>query len=239
MSATQHELERQRATLSLASAFGPLTGVITRGARDHGERVWVNVAALNRTVHIGPCKWQGRDHLALPERGDTCLVHFDEHDDPWVTAWWPLSLDIVAAARRALDHKTNYLYDQVRPIPNSLWVAPPVITDCSGFVTLCYKAARCLDPNGPAYNYNGQAYTGYLFANGTATASPRPGDLAFYGVNPPDTSAPDHVAVYIGNSNIISHGTTGDPTLRAADYRTDDVPGGFAAPYYMTYQLAR
>jgi cell wall-associated NlpC family hydrolase len=57
--------------------------------------------------------------------------------------------------------------------------------DCSEFVTLVYKAAGVVDPNGRGYN--GTGYTGTLVANGTRTSNPQPGDLVFYGTGPPTT----------------------------------------------------
>jgi hypothetical protein len=37
----------------------------------------------------GPCKWQSRDAVSLPSKGDECVVAFDNRNNPWVLAWWP------------------------------------------------------------------------------------------------------------------------------------------------------
>ena len=38
---------------------------------------------------ITEARWQSRDALSLPVRGDECLVVFDNRSNPWVVAWWP------------------------------------------------------------------------------------------------------------------------------------------------------
>ena len=58
-------------------------------------------------------------------------------------------------------HEAEIHYGQLRPIdglatPHKL----PLATDCSGFVTLCYKWAGAPDPNGRGYD--GYGYTGTL-----------------------------------------------------------------------------
>lgn len=37
----------------------------------------------------GPARWQARDSVSLPRKGDSCLVAFDNRREPWVIAWWP------------------------------------------------------------------------------------------------------------------------------------------------------
>jgi cell wall-associated NlpC family hydrolase len=146
---------------------------------------------------------------------------------------------IVKAARKAiaLDKKTDYLhYAEVRPMPGSLfprgsetatgiYTGPVIVTDCSGFATLCYKAAQQADPNG--LNYNGQGYTGTLAANGTRTSDPQPGDLGFFGAGPPW----DHVVIYLGGGKVASHGNPRSPNPREFD-ATD-----FGTPHWYAYQL--
>lgn len=111
---------------------------------------------------------------------------------------------VCLAAQQALNEPSGtYEYDEVRPYPSSLFGPPlPVKTDCSGFATLCYKAAGAPDPNG--LGYSGQGYTGSLLLKGASTNTPNPGDLVFW-------SGPDHVAVYIGNGEIIEFGAPPAP----------------------------
>lgn len=89
----------------------------------------------------------------------------------------------------------------------------PAYEDCSSFATWCYWAAGGPDPNG--LNYNGQGYTGTQIAHGVECPSPRPGDLVFYG---PSHSLINHVAVYVGNGNVVSHGQESGPSLYPMDY---------------------
>jgi hypothetical protein len=114
---------------------------------------------------------------------------------------------VVENARRALQKQKNnpgtYEYDETRPMPESLFSGTlPIKIDCSGFATLCYKAAGLPDPNGLGYRPLGNTTT--LEAHGHATSNPQPGDLAFW-------SGPAHVAVYVGGGKVISMGKAGDP----------------------------
>lgn len=95
---------------------------------------------------------------------------------------------------------------------------PPVFPeyeDCSSFATWCYWAAGAPDPNG--LGYNGFGYTGTQVGQGRVTRDPRPGDLVFYGHG----SIPSHVAIYVGNGRVVSHGSEPGPYLLAIDYRSD------------------
>jgi cell wall-associated NlpC family hydrolase len=93
-------------------------------------------------------------------------------------------------------------------MPGTLFGPAPRIMDCSGFATLCYKAAGLKDPNGSAFNYNGAGNTTSLIANSTKTDTPNAGDLCFYGGN---ATNPAHVTVYVGEGQCISMGHAGDP----------------------------
>jgi peptidoglycan hydrolase-like protein with peptidoglycan-binding domain len=97
----------------------------------------------------------------------------------------------------------------VRPPRHPAW------EDCSSFATWCYWAAGAPDPNG--LEYNGFGYTGTQVQHGKATNDPRPGDLVFYGGG----AVPSHVAVYVGNGKVVSHGSEPGPYLLTIDYRTD------------------
>jgi peptidoglycan hydrolase-like protein with peptidoglycan-binding domain len=91
----------------------------------------------------------------------------------------------------------------------------PAWEDCSSFATWCYWAAGAPDPNG--LGYNGFGYTGTQVQHGKTTSTPRPGDLVFYGGG----TVPSHVAVYVGNGKVVSHGSEPGPYLLAIDYRSD------------------
>lgn len=112
---------------------------------------------------------------------------------------------IVAEAYWGLANNGLFIYAQVRPMPTSLRVREARDrVDCSTFVTLCYKAAGAIDPNG--LGYNGQGYTGSQWGRGEAIASPQPGDVAFYGNM--GNGIPSHEALVVDGGNVISDGHT-------------------------------
>lgn len=117
---------------------------------------------------------------------------------------------VVAVAQQALASKGNYQYDEIRPYPSSLFGSSPIKIDCSSFFILCYKAAKRKDPSG--LGYSGMGNTWSLRATGKTTTTPQPGDGVFY-------DSPSHVAVYIGNGQVISMGQPGDPIQLSATYR--------------------
>jgi hypothetical protein len=94
----------------------------------------------------------------------------------------------------------------------------PTEEDCSSFVTWCYFAAGAPDPNGRGFD--GQGYTGTMIGHGKETRNPRPGDLVFYGHSHNDIN---HVTLFVGNGQVISHGQESGPMLYPMDYQR---PGG-------------
>lgn len=93
----------------------------------------------------------------------------------------------------------------------------PIISDCSAWVTRCYKWAGAADPNG--LGYNGEGYTGTLLAHGQhiPLSEAEPGDVIVYG---PGTGW--HTALLVhdfdGTFNqkdplTVSMGQQGDPSF--------------------------
>lgn len=128
---------------------------------------------------------------------------------------------IVDAALYAVEKQDVILYSQARPMSD--FAPPPNVpasTDCSGFVTWCYKSAGAPDPN--AQGYNGYGYTGTLWTNGTRTSKEflKPGDLIFYG-RPMAFGGGAHVTLYVGGGKCASHGQDAGPDVRPIEYRSD------------------
>lgn len=127
---------------------------------------------------------------------------------------------IVAEGYWALANNGLFVYRQVRPMPSSLHVREARDrVDCSTFVTLCYKAAGAIDPNGRGYDGNG--YTGSQWGRGEATAAPAPGDVAFYG-RMDGGDIPSHEALVVDGGYVISDGSTPiakHPIRYRSDYR--------------------
>lgn len=132
---------------------------------------------------------------------------------------------VVAVARWGVEHTSKIHYTQHRPIP----MAPagklpslPLYTDCSGFVTCCYRAADAPDPNGKAYN--GAGYTGTLLERGEAVTVPRPGDVVIYG-----GGTGHHAAVIVkGGADplTVSHGSEAGPLLITVSQERKYQPAG-------------
>jgi cell wall-associated NlpC family hydrolase len=135
---------------------------------------------------------------------------------------------IVAAAHAAFEQRDSLHYtqdgrrmqgvrEQIRPPATPQW------EDCSSFVTWCCWAAGAPDPNGR--DYDGFGFTGTQIGNGTMVSldQAQPGDLVFYGnkVDPDPQGGIKHVALYVGNGNVISHGGESGPVLVPVDYRSD------------------
>lgn len=95
--------------------------------------------------------------------------------------------------------------------------------DCSAFVEMVYQAAGAQDPMG--LDYFGGGWTQAQRANGTKTAHPQPGDLVFY-------NQPEHVAIYIGNGEVIGAGSSPTPHRSSVNGHA-----GFLG--YWTYRLAK
>jgi cell wall-associated NlpC family hydrolase len=117
---------------------------------------------------------------------------------------------IVANARWGVEHKAQIHYAQTRPIdginhPHKL----PLTTDCSGFVTDCFKWAGAPDPNGR--HYDGYGYTGTMLSACVHIdrSQTRPGDLVVFG---PGTG--EHVVIIVGTGSdpaVVSHGQEAGP----------------------------
>lgn len=65
------------------------SGIIASNPNDFADPVQVTIPGLEATLRWKCRKWQARNDVDLPQRGNPCLVMFDENNDPWVVAWWP------------------------------------------------------------------------------------------------------------------------------------------------------
>jgi hypothetical protein len=120
---------------------------------------------------------------------------------------------IVANALWGCDNEAQIHYSQgsLRFAALNTPRALPLYTDCSGFVTLCYKWAGAQDPNN--LGYNGSGFTGTLLTGSSeiSLAEALPGDLIVYG-----PGAGDHVVIIVepGDDPLtVSHGQERGPFL--------------------------
>jgi len=118
--------------------------------------------------------------------------------------------EIVANALWGVANAGSIHYAQLRPIDGLNHKHKlPLSTDCSGWVTLCYKWAGAPDPNGNGYN--GQGFTGTLLNHLThiTRANAGPGDLVVFG-----SGSGHHVVVITGagsDPEVVSHGQEKGP----------------------------
>lgn len=125
---------------------------------------------------------------------------------------------IIAEANWGLANAAAIHYEQRRPIDGlNQRHKLPLYTDCSGFVTLCYKWAGASDPNG--LNYSGAGYTGTLlrYMSHISQSQVQPGDLVLWARN----GDGEHVALVLQPGSdplLVSHGQESGPyTVRFSD----------------------
>lgn len=64
--------------------------VVATNADDITDEVEVIIPAFDPVLRWGPCRWTPRgDQVTFPQRGDECLIVFDNRNIPWITCWWP------------------------------------------------------------------------------------------------------------------------------------------------------
>lgn len=118
---------------------------------------------------------------------------------------------IVAEAQWGVTNAAGIHYQQLRPMDGiNQRHKLPLNTDCSGFVTLCYKWAGAEDPNG--LGFNGQGYTGTLlgYMSRVSQSQVKAGDLVLWARN----GQGEHVAMVIEPGSdplLISHGEESGP----------------------------
>lgn len=114
---------------------------------------------------------------------------------------------VVRLAQWGIAHKEQIGYAQIRPIhrwPIGSLPKLPFWSDCSGWVTICYRYAGAADPNG--FQFNGSGNTGTLLSHmhHVTAAQVKPGDVVVYGAK--TNPYGHHAAVVIG---VTSHTAAG------------------------------
>lgn len=63
---------------------------VSTSAVEITDLVEVVIPAFSDVLSWGPCRWMPRgDLITYPQKGDECIVVFDERNDPWIVAWTP------------------------------------------------------------------------------------------------------------------------------------------------------
>lgn len=99
----------------------------------------------------------------------------------------------------------------------------PPAADCSGSTTWILWDATRAEKLGDFVNgsYWQNGYTGTQIQHGKRVSRHEllRADLVFYGNQ--GGGIPEHVAMYIGNGRVFSHGSPGGPRILSIDYRSD------------------
>lgn len=96
-------------------------GTIARDITALDEKAWVVLPEWHSELQAGPCFWEPRSvpitptlntaitsatlvgdlasavsaafaaSVIFPQRGNRCLVQFDNRKQPWIIAWWPFN----------------------------------------------------------------------------------------------------------------------------------------------------
>lgn len=98
----------------------------------------------------------------------------------------------------------------------------PPAADCSSSTTWCLWDATRAEKLGDFVNGQNwrDGYTGTQVRHGERIERKDllRADLVFYGN---ENGVPEHVAMYIGNGRVFSHGSPGGPRILSIDYRND------------------
>jgi hypothetical protein len=124
-----------------------------------------------------------------------------------------LRAQIVANAEWGVAHEQQIHYSENGPRLAGLGHPRllPLLTDCSGFATLCYNWATAPDPNGNEYDPHRTAYTGTMMkaCHAVPRTAVQPGDLVIFGSYPGN-----HVCLVarVGvDPLLVSHGSDSGP----------------------------
>lgn len=64
-------------------------GKVATAATDFADRIDVTIPGTDPGLRWEDCRWQARNTVDLPQRGDDCLVAIDDNNEAWVVVWWP------------------------------------------------------------------------------------------------------------------------------------------------------
>jgi len=67
---------------------GTWAGIVASNPAGFDKQIYVIIPDISRDHKWGPCNWQAKDNVTLPQVGDQALVVFDNRRAPWVTAFW-------------------------------------------------------------------------------------------------------------------------------------------------------
>lgn len=65
------------------------SGIIATNPPDFATKVAITIPGIDPNLRWTNCKWQARNDIDMPIRGNSCLAIFDDNNQIWVVAWWP------------------------------------------------------------------------------------------------------------------------------------------------------
>jgi len=68
-------------------------GTIAADVLDFDVKAYVNITDFDTQNRIGPCRWQSRNTVDKPLRGDWCAVVLDNRGNWWILVWWPIAFE--------------------------------------------------------------------------------------------------------------------------------------------------
>lgn len=101
--------------LTAGDELGPvvLHGTVANSPATPDDDLYVTIIGFDGgRQQWGPCPWS--PSTALPERGDDCLVLFDERQTPWVVTLAP----VTGTGGGPVTGDLNYVHNQGSPAPN-------------------------------------------------------------------------------------------------------------------------
>ena len=92
-------------------------GIIAQPPLNFRATCSVIIPDMNPNLAFENVRWQARDTMSLPEDGDSCVVAFDNNQEPWIVTWWPA------------DKRPSWVFSKtapINPVDGDIWMAEDV-----------------------------------------------------------------------------------------------------------------
>lgn len=206
--ALQRLLVRHGRRIKVDGAFGPLTKAAVVS--------YQKAEKLLADGIVGPQTWAALMGEPVPKTKPAKKLKFKTPVD---VAEWLLSIgqphDYTEEDDRKVPDEDRFEGIDYKKVPPEY----PETGDCSSTVTYTYWVVGAPDPNG--LGYDGTGYTGTLVQHGERVESPAGNDLVFYSDGSRGKGVATHVALYMGDGKVFSHGQAGPPEKLDMTYRSD------------------
>lgn len=65
------------------------SAIVATNASDFADLIDITIPGIDPNLRWTSCRWQARNDIDMPVRGNACLAIFDDNGQIWVVAWWP------------------------------------------------------------------------------------------------------------------------------------------------------